>query len=262
MDLISLESWATFFRWAIVLFGLGSSTAGLLGFYYRQKDETKQSGYQVAGIILGLFVVGAAALNFGFTARVASTKDETFQRFKSEKDTEIRNLEHGNLGLQKEIANLEKNNLTFRSKVAAIETEADQQRERAAKAEKDLFEVQERLKPRRLTFSQRSRLQRYLSGIGKGEIEIIFINGNSEAENLAVDIATALQSAGWKVSGLNGSIFVGGGTPTGLRLVAREAQDPKIIGILFAFKDIGIPLPLKVNAKANPPVQLLVGNKP
>ncbi len=52
---------------------------------------------------------------------------------------------------------------TANEHAVAVELEKDKQRERMTKAEMELFELQERLKPRRLTLTQRNRLTDELS---------------------------------------------------------------------------------------------------
>lgn len=136
------------------------------------------------------------------------------------------------------------------------------ERERAAKVEKELLEVQERLKSRRLTLPQRTSLVNDLSRGEKGEISIDFMAANGETEQFATDIAEVLRSSGWTVTRLGPLIPLGMPTPIGLVLLVRDRQIPRVLALISAFDHIGLMGSVRVNPEYNPPVQLIVGSKP
>lgn len=198
-DLSSLESWARAFRHAIVLFGIGSSTAGLLAAWHKG-NETKQRGYQVAGILLGFLVVGSAALNFDFSDRVAKAKDEEFQHFKLAKEIELKNLETGNLELRKQIGNLEKDNLKQVKQVAALQFEVATAKRRQAEAETQLTKVQKRQQPRTLGVN----IIPILRTAPPGKIIIWYQQGLPESALFASSLGMTLMEGGWTVLEIKG----------------------------------------------------------
>lgn len=147
-------------------------------------------------------------------------------------------------------------------RTGTLELENAKQRERTAKAETELLVLQESLKPRRLTLPQRTRLINDLFKGERGEIVIHFASGDAEAEHFATDIAEVLHVSGWTVSSLNSSVFLGGPTPIGLHMTVQDPQAPRVPALLSAFEHIGISVPVTINPKANPSVQLTVGTKP
>lgn len=200
MDLSSLESWATFFRHAIVLFGLGSSIAGLLAFCFGKNNATKQRDYQVPGIILGFFVVGAAALNFDFTDRLAKAKDEQFQRFKLEKDVEIKNMEKENLLLRKGVGRLEESNLKAAKEVAALQVEIATSKRQQAEAEMKLAKLVMTQQPRNLRIKNELIVSR-LKSAPRGKAMVWYQQADPESLLFASSLMGDLQEAGWRNMG-------------------------------------------------------------
>lgn len=105
-------------------------------------------------------------------------------------------IERQNLELRGGVANLEKEAADARAAQQRIQTALAVQQQRAAKAELELAEVKRRQSPRRFFFMQS---QDVLANGAKGEVEIVYPPKNGEAEQLARDIATALNWAQWNV---------------------------------------------------------------
>jgi hypothetical protein len=136
------------------------------------------------------------------------------------------------------------------------------QQERAAKAEKDLLELQNRLKPRILTSEQSNALITLLSS-SKGTIEILCPPNNKEACDLAQAIASALKRTNWIVDRVVINPF--GAFPSGLTLAVRDKNSPgPDVGILQqAFSSVGFPAEGEFRSDLpQHKVILLVGPKP
>jgi hypothetical protein len=120
----------------------------------------------------------------------------------------------------------------------------------------------EPLNPWRVTLAQRIHLVNSLSRGEKGEILIKCTAVDDESEQFASQIAEVLRASSWAVTRLGPRIPSDLPTPVGLLLVMRDPQTPRILVLLSAFKEIGIPVSIVVEPRANPPDQLWVGKKP
>jgi hypothetical protein len=155
----------------------------------------------------------AASLLFGFAFTVVvikagNRKDELADADELEKMNRIAEIEHSNLNL--------------RSQIAGLETNAATQQERAAKAEKELLELQERIKDRHLTREQKTTLVRELSNSAKGQLEVRCPIGNPEARNFALELLEVFRASGWTVN-LNDRVIITP-TPVGLKLWIHSEQ--------------------------------------
>jgi hypothetical protein len=88
-----------------------------------------------------------------------------------------------------------------------LEIESANLRERAARAEKELIEVQDRIKPRRITDAQRARLIQALKPVPKGPIGITTTIGDGEARILAGQIQALLKASGWEDVHISQALF-------------------------------------------------------
>gem|GEM_PF-6635078 len=107
--------------------------------------------------------------------------------------------------------------------IKVLERELENQRNQIAKANDDVRNLQERARDRRLTPSQFKTMVESLTKEEKGEIEIGFISGNSEAERFAKDIALALHLSGWTVTHMVSTTHIGN-TPVGLLILTKDPQ--------------------------------------
>jgi hypothetical protein len=271
MELSSLESTATTLRHAVVFFATGVGISGCLAYFSAiTKDERKRLGYQLAAAILAVSGAGFVALNFYYTDqisikrdRLSRDKDAELERFKLQKDTEIKQLEKDNLMLRQQVGVLEKNNLTLRTKVAAVEVEEAHARERAAKAEKDLLEIQEQIKPRRITDEQRNRLFKLFTGSSKGPVRINVVLGDGEALYFAKQFQDILKKSGWTDVHVSQSVRTG--SPVGITMVVKDGnKDPVFAQVLLDAFSL-IRLEVKRSYQPTFPdetVGILVGMKP
>lgn len=147
-----------------------------------------------------------------------------------------------------------------------LELEAAQQREKAAKAERELLELQDRIKPRRLSEANRVALIRALRQANpKGLVTLNCVLGDGEGFAFATQIDDVLKAAGWTTTGVNQGVYGGGANPIGFGIVVHSAATtpPHAGSLQSAFTAAGFPL----NGVEQPAIQeglvvLLVGNKP
>ena len=131
-----------------------------------------------AVVLVGLtFIAGAGALLAGRVLN--SRQSEQLRKFEAD------------------LASAKTDNLTLQKQVAILQTDASIQQERAAKAEKSLLELQEQLKPRRLTAGQKSDLTKLLGQYKGNGAAIVTPLLDGEAVDFADDFKSALESAGW-----------------------------------------------------------------
>jgi hypothetical protein len=144
-----------------------------------------------------------------------------------------------------------------------VTTPTQAERERTAKLEKELFELQERIKPRRITDAQRATLIKALTKSPKGPVTIATPIGDAEAQMFARQIREILESSGWKSVRFTQNLFKG--TPVGLSVNVRDGNKvPLFVEMLRqAFESSGIPIYGAYNPElTDEAVQLLVGMKP
>jgi hypothetical protein len=137
------------------------------------------------------------------------------------------------------------------------------ERERAAKVEKELLEVQERIKPRRLTSTQRAKLADKLSKGEKGTLDVLHLSGNVESQDFATDIVEVLVATGWTIK--RGGIEVIGNIPIGLKIdLHDDKQIPQASSLQLALEsalELSVQARLRPTSPANTFV-LIVGSKP
>ena len=128
--------------------------------------------------------------------QLAKDKEAEFERFKVEKDTEIKNLEKGNLKLRQDVGILEKSNLKAAKEVATLQIEVADAKRRQSEAEIKLAEVRKRQEAR--TFEEDIFLF-ILATASPGKIKIGYIQGVPEPATLANKLSLALRKAKWNV---------------------------------------------------------------
>jgi hypothetical protein len=151
-------------------------------------------------------------------------------------------------------------------RAAKLELETARQKEKAAIAERQLLELQEKIRPRRLTEAAIRALSAAFRGASpKGLVTIQAVLGDGEGAAFANQLNDVLKAAGWSTSGVSLAAFVGGPNPTGVRIVVKSvATAPPYAAVLQqAFERGGLPVDGAVDSSAaEGVVLLLVGNKP
>jgi hypothetical protein len=138
--------------------------------------------------------------------------------------------------------------------------------QRTANAERELSELREQQKPRRILDEKRSLALALLKANVKGDIGISCLNSDKEGCDFAKDIADLLMEAGWQVSGPTGVMVLSasGGPPLGLTITIKAPPGPaRAIILQRVFERIGFSAPGQLNANApEDSVVLFVGTKP
>lgn len=154
---------------------------------------------------MAILGVGATALNLNYTDeisserdRLAKAKDVELERFKVEKDTEIKNLEKGNLILRQDVGILEKSNLKAAKEVATLQIEVADAKRRQAVAETQLAQVTKRLTPRNLRIPSDMVLS-ILKTAPPGKAIIWYQQADAESALFATGLNFRLRDAGWKI---------------------------------------------------------------
>ena len=106
--------------------------------------------------------------------------------------------------------------------LATAKGEMSKQEARAAKAEKDLLELQERVKPRHLTAEQKEKLIQSLKNQPRGQLEIRTLVGNPESRNFGLELTEVFRASGWAVTLSDGTLMTP--TPVGIKLWVHTDQ--------------------------------------
>jgi hypothetical protein len=225
----------------VVLGVLVAIAAGIAQYYPSRKSNA-------ALVTLGLLAAMAAIFALYFSIKFDAEKDRALEMFKNDSN---RSISAANKSAAEADARAGE----------AIEKAANAELE-GTKAKKELLELQERVKARRLTLTQQKRLIDFLSKAEKGEISIDFMAANGETELFATDIASALRSSGWNITRLGPLIPAGRSAPVGLLLLINDSKIARVSPLVSAFSQIGISLAIEHIPRAATPVQLWVGTKP
>lgn len=222
-------------------------------------EEWNTVFHVASAVLLGLtFAVGAAAV---FTDQIIRKRHET-RIASAQRDAAEANQKAAEAGEGTARALAETG--AANERVVKVELEAAQQRERAARAEKDLLELQERIKPRRISADQRERLIAALRNLPKGPVIVTCVLGDGEAIAFANQIVDSLKSAGWPVDGVNQVVYTPN-NPVGFFVRVRSAANaPPYAGALQqAFNSVEIRLDgQQVPTLSEGVVEIVVGNKP
>lgn len=211
----------------------------------------------------------------------AGLKISAAQQSAGEANERSKNLEHANLELRGQVASLEtaaahakkdaevlhKAALDAKAAQQTVETHLGEQQERAAKAERELLELQQRIKPRHLTDEQARSLIELFQANPAGEIAITCINGDKESCDFAAQLAATLKAGGWKVMGPTSLVVFtsAGGPPIGVFVKIKNKNKVPIRAnvIVAAFARVGLTSAGDINSgMEDDAVELFVGVKP
>jgi hypothetical protein len=144
-----------------------------------------------------------------------------------------------------------------------LEIDAANLRERAARAEKELIEVQDRIKPRRITDPQRTRLIQALKPLPKGPISITTPMGDGEARILAGQIQEIFKASGWGDVHISQALF--NRPMIGVMIQLHDVENIPLFAVplLQAFHDNDVSKTLAYNPEVpEGKIDILVGMKP
>jgi hypothetical protein len=204
-------------------------------------------------------------------------------------------LEHDNLSLRGQVATLETNASDAEKDVAGlqkaaadamaaqqrVETDLAKQQERAATAEKELLELQERIKPRRLTDKQSTDFVNELKTLPNSAINLGYTaGGGDECFNFLKQLMPLFREAQWKtpedtrsvtnhldIQVIGVGILVPGppGTDPAKRLPQKSfiQLTPTLITLRSAFKGVGIDVQfISWYPREDNIPELVIGSKP
>ena len=264
MDLSSLGAAAAISKHAVVLLTSGGVLAGYRAWHFAvKKDDATRLHAQFAVVVLAALGACAGYSVYYFTdeislerERLAQVKEAELERFKVEKDAEIKSATAR--AAEADVRAAE----TMKS-ARGLEIEIAQQRQRAARAEKDLVEIQERIRPRLITDAQRALLIQALTKSPKGSVRIDTVIGDGEALIFARQIKEILKASGWTDVHLSHSIYTG--SPVGLSMTVRDGNKTPLFAVALAeaIESIGIPVKRGYNSEIpEETIKILVGMKP
>jgi hypothetical protein len=267
----SVEGWNTLFQAISIIFVAGTVLAGFGTIVTgrivsrNQARDLAQANAEAAKANKG---VADTALEIAKaqeeTARL--TKEaETAKTERAEADKQIAIAKADAARAKEGIANAEAQSAKASGEVAGLQVVVANAEQKRAEAERALLELQQRIKPRRFTAEERTRLIAALkASTPKGLIEIDCVLGDGEGIAFASQIDEILKAADWPTTGVNQSVF-GPSNPVGAGLLVHSLKDlvPHAVALQKAFFAAGIPLQAAENDKRpKGTVQILVGNKP
>jgi len=240
MDLEFLSKASAWANAAVVVFTVLAAVAGLVGWHLSSKyRDARDAAFERFKLQSAVSVAESAARRAEATKRASEAEEGTAE------------------------AVAEATSANERTK--ALEEEAGKLRERAAKAEKKLFELQESIKPRRISEEQRTRLMTLLSAASpKGLVGLGCVLGDAEGGTFAEQIDEVLKAAGWPTAGISQATY-DGGNPTGLFVLVKSASTaPARAAVLQrVFSEAGIQLPAYTKSNLDTDdVHIIIGTKP
>jgi hypothetical protein len=172
---------------------------------------------------------------------------------------------------RKETAQALKEAAILTERAGKLEVEGARQREKAATAEKELLELQLRVRPRTLGTQRGPLLSALIAASPKGPVEIRCVTGDGEGCAYANEIRDVLALAGWAPGAvLQAIVMVTGptgkqGSAIGISMTLRSvnAAPARAETLQNAFESVG--LPLNAMSQAGYPedgVGIVVGSKP
>jgi hypothetical protein len=166
------------------------------------------------------------------------------------------------LEAEQRVSMLEKAASDARSAQQRVEADLAKQRERAANAERSLLEVQERLKPRRLSATHHAELVHLLRQGAKGAFDIQYVASNPESQNFSEVLRKPIVEAGWVLRITRSTLDAS--PPTGLRIIVRDNNvPPRAVMLQKALRTIGFPAAIWISPNSEEDfVMLYIGIKP
>jgi hypothetical protein len=239
MDKNALEQLLSSYNW-----WMGISTVavavGILGEYVAHfvfEKEARRNRLEMGiSILFGILVLGGVVGEYEFGKRL-SQASEQLQRMadaevaqankdaaQARKDAEV--VRQQSADTNERAAKTEKETVGLEQDVATAKTEMARQQIRAAEAERSLLALQEKLQDRHLSLEQKKAIRNALKGFPPQEVNILAVIGTSDGTTFGIELADAINSAGWKAtfSGTEAS----GGNVRGLALVMRDTHHPPL----------------------------------
>jgi hypothetical protein len=147
----------------------------------------------------------------------------------------------------------------FDKELTAAKTDLETQQERAAKAERQLFELQDKARARHMSEDQIVAIERALRGLPVHEVDIYVVIGTWDGTTFGLELASALNRAGWAATVLGQESS--GGELRGIALVSKDPSlpAPGTQQLQKALSDAGILAPIwRHPAWGNPKISLFI----
>jgi hypothetical protein len=122
------------------------------------------------------------------------------------------------------VAGLQKDATDAKTAQQRVETELSKQRERTATAETTLLALQEKIRPRRLSPEQKKAIKDALEGLPPHQVLISAFIGTPDGTSFGLEIAAAINSAGWTAS--FGGLDSTGGELRGIAIIMKDTNHP------------------------------------
>jgi|SRR5271165_16571 len=195
--------WLEYVSTAIVFLGcVGEFVAEFTSLPKSEKTEKK-----LARLSLIILIFGIAGELLG-TVRTSQLSGQL-----------IANIDERAANENKLVAGLEQD-------VAKANTEMAKQQARAAEAERSLLALQEKIQPRHLSPEQRTAIKNALKRFPPQQVNILAFVGVSDGTSFGLELADAINSAGWKASFLGHESS--GGELRGLALIMKDTKYPPL----------------------------------
>jgi hypothetical protein len=179
-----------------------------------------------AAILWALAFAAVAAVWVGIATWRVVTQAKRLSEVQEELNLTLRKqvatLEIAAGSTAKDLLGLQKTADDAKAAQQRVQIDLDRQRELTARAQKDLLELQERVKPRHLTKEQTDELMQTLKSTPKGQLEIRTLVGNPESSNFGLELTEVFRASGWSVVFSNGTLMTP--TPVGIKLWVHTDQ--------------------------------------
>ncbi len=275
----SVESWNTLFQAVsvilvagTVLAGFGTIITGRIVSRNQTRDlaqanaEAAKANKGVADTVLEIEKAKEE------TARLTK-ETETAKTERVEADKQIAIAKADAARAKEGIANAEAQSAQATLEVTRLRGIVANAEQRRAEAEKALLELQERMKPRRVTAEQRQQAINVLMHAPKGRLEIQCHIGSPEIQAFGAEIVEIFRTSGWEIDLNDRALIIP--APVGLKLwihTEHTALEDRMItenvpertqSILNAFRAAKIPVQAQFNHDVPKDIlRLIVGFKP
>ena len=241
MDLEFLSKASSWANTAVVVLTVLAAVAGLVGWHFSSRYRDARDAALDRLKLQSAVTIAESAARAAEATRRASKAEEDMTRSVAEAT----------------VAN---------ERTRVLEQEAGKLRERAAKSEKQLVELQEKIKSRQISEEQRTRLITLLSAASpKGLVGLGCVLGDAEGGTLAEQINQILEAAGWPTTGISRASYDGENHPAGIFVLVKSASTaPAHAAVLQrVFSEAGIQLPAYTKSNlGTDDVHIVIGTKP
>lgn len=207
---------------------------------------------------IGIVIFGLLAALFAILSLVYGSRIDFAKRIEEERlKTKIAEANAVSEKAKEEAANALSSAANTNERAIKLDLKLEEQKERAARAEKELLDLQEKVKPRSVSSAVANKLIAALSKLPNKNINLSSSLGDGEAASYANQIKAIFERAGWKVdSGIGFSTYTG----IGLYMLVKSDRDMDAKKLLDTFEAGGILFQVQIQ-KDGAKIQIFVGSK-